>query len=166
MILDLKHIFISEGASLAVNFELDLSELVFSGVTPLKEPVPVVGSVFNRAGIVTVDVSCRALYDAPCDRCGKDAVQPCTVEINRVLVTELSDETDDEIIEIPDMQLDIADLCTTEIVLALPMKHLCKPDCKGICPTCGKDLNDSACDCKQSTTDPRLEALAQLLENN
>lgn len=164
MILDLKPIFISEGARLAVNFELDLSDMVFSGITPLKVPVPVVGSVFNRAGIVTVDVLCKVRYDAPCDRCGKGAVSDCPVEIKRVLVTELSDETDDDIIEIPDMQLDITELCTTEIVLSLPMKHLCKPDCKGMCPICGKNLNDSECSCKQSTTDPRLEVLAQLLE--
>ena len=165
MILDLKAIFAKPGSSLAVNFALDLAELEFSGETPLKKPVPVVGSVFNRAGIVTVDVACSVEFSAPCDRCGKDAVNCYSLEINRVLVTEISDETDDELILIPDMQLDIEELCTTEIVLSLPMKHLCKPDCKGICPICGKDLNDSVCDCKKSATDPRLEVLAQLLED-
>ena len=165
MILDLRNIFISEGASLPVNFELSLCDMVFSGETPLAKPVPVIGSVFNRAGIVTVDVTCQVEVSAPCDRCGRDAVNSYALEIKRVLVTELSDETDDELILIPDMQLDIEELCTTEIVLSLPMKHLCKPDCKGICANCGKDLNDSECSCNKRTTDPRLEALAQLLED-
>ena len=165
MFLDLRSIFTNEGASLPVNFELDLSDMVFSGETPLAKPVPVIGSVYNRAGIVTVDVTCQVVFSAPCDRCGKETDNSFSLEIKRVLVTEISDETDDELILIPDMRLDIEELCTTEIVLSLPMKHLCKPDCKGICPTCGKDLNDSECSCNKRTTDPRLEVLAQLLED-
>ncbi len=164
MILDLKSIFISEGASLAVDFELDLSKMDFSGVCPIEKPVPVKGSVYNRAGIVTVDVVCDVAFCAPCDRCGKQSDGSYRVEIKRTLVSQLAAEADDEIIEIPDMQLDISELCTTEIVLSFPMKHLCKSDCKGVCATCGKDLNEGDCDCKQDNVDPRLQALAQLLD--
>lgn len=47
--------------------------------------------------------------------------------------------------------------------LALDIQPLCKPDCKGLCPTCGQDLNTGTCSCKDESVDPRLEALRDLL---
>ena len=44
-------------------------------------------------------------------------------------------------------------------------RFLCREDCKGLCPKCGKDLNDGPCKCGEDQ-DPRLAVLAQLLENN
>lgn len=165
MILDLKSVFIKEDAVLPVEFELDMSDMVFYGQNPIKKPVTVSGSVYNRAGIVTVSVVCEVEFSAPCDRCGKQVTKKHAVKIERVLVSELADRTDDEIIEVPDLQLDIEELCIAEIVLSLPMKHLCKADCKGICQRCGKDLNEGKCDCKNDDIDPRLEVLAQLLKD-
>lgn len=165
MILDLKSVFIKEDAVLPVEFELDMSNMVFYGQNPIKKPVIVSGSVYNRAGIVTVSVVCEVEFSAPCDRCGKQVAKKHAVKIERVLVSELADRTDDEIIEVPDLQLDIEELCIAEIVLSLPMKHLCKADCKGICQRCGKDLNEGKCDCKNDDIDPRLEVLAQLLKD-
>ena len=166
MILDLKSVFISDGASLPVNFELDMHEMVFSGVCPIKKPVPVKGSIFNRAGIVTADLLCEVEYEAPCDRCGKETIKQHSVHIERVLVSKLADRESDDIIEIPDMQLDASELCIDEIVLYLPMKHLCGEECKGVCAMCGKDLNEGKCGCESVSHDPRLEALAQLLNDN
>lgn len=165
VILDLKSVFISEGATLPVKFELDMSDMAFGGINPITKPVAVSGSVYNRAGIVTVDVLCEVEFSAPCDRCGKNATKNHGINIKRVLVSQLADKTDDEIIEVPDLQLDVSELAVTEIVLSLPMKHLCKEDCKGICQTCGKDLNDGPCDCNHAQVDPRLEVLAQLLKD-
>jgi len=44
------------------------------------------------------------------------------------------------------------------------MQPLCKPDCKGLCPICGNNLNDSLCDHNTETIDPRMEVLKQLLD--
>jgi uncharacterized protein len=43
--------------------------------------------------------------------------------------------------------------------LALPLNPLCRTDCAGLCATCGKDLNDGACDCVEEVADPRWDAL-------
>ncbi|MBR3593947.1 MAG: DUF177 domain-containing protein [Clostridia bacterium] len=166
MILDLKSVFISDGASLPVDFELDMHDMDFFGICPIKKPVSVKGKVFNRAGIVTADLSCSVEFTAPCDRCGKETVKHHEVHTQRVLVSRLADRESDEIIEIPNMQLDVTELCTDEVVLNLPMKHLCREDCKGVCATCGKDLNEGKCGCNSVSHDPRLEALAQLLNDN
>jgi uncharacterized protein len=49
------------------------------------------------------------------------------------------------------------------ILLALPMRPLCKPDCLGLCVECGKNLNEGPCDCVKETIDPRLAELKELL---
>ena len=45
------------------------------------------------------------------------------------------------------------------LILEVPVVMLCRPDCKGLCPHCGKDLNEGPCSCSISTGDPRWEAL-------
>jgi DUF177 domain-containing protein len=62
--------------------------------------------------------------------------------------------------------LDLGALMHEQFVLALPMKPLCSDACKGLCPTCGTNLNTGACDCKPTWPDPRLAALQGLLERN
>ena len=93
------------------------------------------------------------------------AVKHYKVPIERVLVSKLENGENDEIILLQDFKLDLYELCFTEVVLAMPSKHLCKEDCKGLCPECGKDLNDGPCGCATTSGDPRMAALAKLLEN-
>ena len=61
-----------------------------------------------------------------------------------------------------DLDFDLDSLVREDILLTLEPKTLCKPDCKGLCPMCGADLNETACSCKKPT-DPRLAVLQQLL---
>ncbi len=49
-----------------------------------------------------------------------------------------------------------------QLELNIPMKPLCRPDCKGLCPTCGADRNETACSCEEPTADSRWAALAAL----
>jgi uncharacterized protein len=62
--------------------------------------------------------------------------------------------------------LDLADLMREQFLLALPMKPLCREDCKGLCPECGTNLNTSTCGCAPRWEDPRLSALQGLLDRN
>lgn len=164
MVLDLKKIFVNENISLPIEYELDLSELEFSGGYPLKKPVAVSGKVENRAGVVYLRLSCNCEYDAPCDRCGEDAVNDLKVEIDRVVVQSLSGEDTGEYIIAENMKLDVDETVTTEVVLAVPTKHLCSEDCLGRCSSCGKNLNQGNCSCDNTDVDPRLEALRDLLK--
>ena len=83
----------------------------------------------------------------------------------RPLVRALSDEEDDngEFVVVPDDQLDLDQLLTEDILLDVPSKFLCSPGCKGLCPTCGKNLNQGPCGCERDTVDPRLAVLKDLL---
>jgi uncharacterized protein len=49
-----------------------------------------------------------------------------------------------------------------QILLALPVKQVCQPSCKGLCPQCGKNLNVESCDCVTSMPDPRWSALEDI----
>ena len=59
-------------------------------------------------------------------------------------------------------ELALADILQEQALLALPMKALCRPDCKGLCPACGTDLNFSACNCKEEQNNPTFESLLQM----
>ena len=81
------------------------------------------------------------------------------------MVTHLDNEDEDEMTVIPDMKLDLEEFCYDEILLSLPTKFLCDENCKGLCPTCGQDLNQGECSCNEKEIDPRLAALAELLKD-
>ncbi len=50
-----------------------------------------------------------------------------------------------------------------QLLLSLPFKKLCRPDCRGLCPLCGQNLNEGDCGCRRESGDPRLAELARLL---
>jgi uncharacterized protein len=58
----------------------------------------------------------------------------------------------------------LEDVLKEQVLLALPAKVICMPDCKGLCPHCGKNLNAEECGCKLEMTDPRWAALADIKE--
>jgi uncharacterized protein len=58
--------------------------------------------------------------------------------------------------------IDLGQIVAEQLYLALPMKPLCRPDCRGLCPHCGTNLNRGTCDCDRKWEDPRLAALKSL----
>ncbi|MBQ2286829.1 MAG: DUF177 domain-containing protein [Clostridia bacterium] len=165
MLIDLKHIFATDNSSLPIEYSLDLSSTEVSGIYPLKKPVTVSGTVSNKASLVVLDAVITYEYDAPCDRCGAETARTHTIRLNKSLAVSIEGEESDSILTVPDMKLDLDELLYSEVIVSLPMKHLCKEDCKGICPKCGKNLNDGKCGCPEKEIDPRLSALAELLNN-
>ena len=61
-----------------------------------------------------------------------------------------------------DEQIDLNELLREQFYLALPMKPLCRDECKGLCPACGVNWNKGTCDCKQGWDDPRFAVLKKL----
>jgi uncharacterized protein len=59
-------------------------------------------------------------------------------------------------------EIDLGQLMREQFYLALPMKPLCREDCKGLCAQCGTNLNTGTCDCSPVWEDPRLAALKNL----
>lgn len=56
----------------------------------------------------------------------------------------------------------LADVLAEQVLLAIPMKVICRSDCRGLCPLCGANLNSDECRCESHSSDPRLAPLARL----
>lgn len=166
MVLDLRQLFSGEDRSLPLDAEFDLSDIEFSGVFPIKTPVRITGEILSKTGIVSLSAVISVQYEADCDRCGTPTVKHYRFPVEKTLVTELANgEENDEMLVLKDMKLDLYELVLTEVVLAIPTKHLCREDCRGVCATCGKNLNEGDCDCREAVGDPRLAVLKQLLKD-
>ena len=111
-------------------------------------------------------------FASPCSRCAEDTSTPFDERFEHfvALASEEKDGANEQEHEeeahlrilaggVP--ELNLAGLCGEEFVLALPVKALCAPDCKGLCPTCGINRNETSCGCADGA-DPRLAALRGL----
>ncbi len=163
MIIALESLFEGGTECIDVDELFDFSAEEYNGVHPFESDVHLYGRLTNRAGIVSVDAVADFDFCMPCDRCASDVRRHLCVDVSHVLVQHAEDE-DDDLIVVPDMMLDITALTLEDIYLSLPMKFLCREDCKGICPQCGANLNETSCDCKKEI-DPRLEALLSFMED-
>nr|HRC87284.1 DUF177 domain-containing protein [Thermoanaerobaculia bacterium] len=66
------------------------------------------------------------------------------------------------VVYVEDHELDTEPLLFEQVQINIPMKPLCRPECAGLCPHCGADLNAGACSCAEETDDTRWAALATL----
>lgn len=164
MKLDLRPIAQRPGARVPIAFSLDLSGTDWNGGHPFAHPVEVRGEICNRAGALELTAKLTTVLCLVCDRCAKPFEREKTVEYKTLLALELANgESDDVVAADPDGSLDLDGLMREEFLLEMDTKTLCTPDCKGLCPGCGADLNVESCRCKREI-DPRLAKLAQLLE--
>lgn len=158
MFIELEPVFNNIGAQkpFAYSFIMDDCEI--------REPVKVSGVVENRAGVVTLTADTVLEYETVCDRCLKSLSRKVQKQFTHTLVSSLNDEDNDDFILVEDMHFNLDELLREDILLNIPVKELCTPDCKGLCPMCGADLNIAACSCKPPV-DPRLAVLQTLLDN-
>ncbi len=168
MKLDLREILDTPGARLPFEQELSTDRLGYDAVTAYLGPIVGRGEVVNTAGVLTARGEITARMQCVCDRCGAPFELERRVEVNTPLVPQ--EETDSgeggyesETFPLEGDWLDLDDLLETAFILDMPTKFLCRDDCKGLCPKCGKNLNDGECDCRPDI-DPRFAVLEQLLD--
>jgi uncharacterized protein len=108
-----------------------------------------------------------------CQRCLEPVRQPVAAEVRLLLVRDAPqamegdhqlDEEDLGIVHLESDAFDTRPLLLEQMQLAVPMRSLCREDCKGLCPHCGTNLNRGRCDCEDDWVDPRWAALAKLQE--
>ena len=165
MLLRLRDIIHNPGASVSFSERVDLSDLQFGTSYPVSEPVLAVGTVRNTADVLMMKGTITTCLHGVCDRCAADFTKEVELPIDVVLVEELSNEDseDEWVFPLAADHVDLDEIVRTVFVLNTESKLLCKPDCKGLCFRCGKNLNDGPCTC-QKELDPRFAALRQLLD--
>lgn len=164
MRLGLAQIMDRPGAVVPFSCSVDLSDLQYGASHPVTEPVEASGTVRNTAGVLVMSGSIKTCLHGVCDRCATKFSREVEYPIQAVLVEELANEENEDewVFPLEGESADLQDIVRTVFVLNMESKLLCKPDCKGLCCRCGKNLNDGPCSC-QKEPDPRFAALRQLL---
>ena len=120
------------------------------------------GKKVRRVGHLQTTLECT------CSRC----LEPFTVPVNTKLDVRFLPSTDntggqEREVEGEDLgvsfykddQIDLGEVMREQFYLALPMKPLCREDCRGLCPVCGVNRNRESCTCQAEWVDPRMDAL-------
>lgn len=164
MLIDFTNLFNSDREVKTIDYNLPLDDFEYSTYQPLKNGADVKGKAYARADIVYLDLNISFDFFGVCDRCAEDIQKSYSFDVNRIVVSHLeNEEEDDDYIVVEDNVLDLDEFVYQEIQLFLPQKMLCSDDCKGLCPKCGKNLNKEKCGCEKEV-DPRMAALLQLLD--
>lgn len=167
MIIDINPILKGEKKQIDVDYLLsvtnEIEDVDFDAAFPVK------GSVKDMAGYITLKLEAEVKYTTNCARCLTPISESMSIIFEKTVVTEntqLQNEDNDDYIISKDGFIDIDEALSEQVFLELPLRHLCKEDCKGLCPKCGCDLNKESCNCNLNEPDPRFDVLRKLLENN
>jgi uncharacterized protein len=146
----------------AKDVELGSFELGGQRYLPVPGTVPA-DLTITRASTGTVfALSFRARLHGPCYRCLEDAVVELPISAREYQATNPGESDELRTPYVVDERLDLSAWARDALALALPDKILCKPDCAGLCPVCGRDLNVEPHVHEEAEGDPRWSALAEL----
>lgn len=125
--------------------------------------------LLNRSlGEIRIVGDLSVQIESVCDRCAEPAASSLENHFDLIYMPSADvqaggeDEIDEAGVEVGYYDgngLELNDVLREVVLLALPMRLVCSDDCKGICPTCGQNLNQQACDCHPEATDDRWSKL-------
>lgn len=133
------------------------------------EPLDAEGSAELLQSDIRLRGRLRTVMETPCARCLEPIRHPLDLEFD-LFYRPMQTIAREEEVEITRAELDVGfyegsglmleDALKEQILLALPMKSLCRPDCAGLCPQCGQNLNRGKCACRPLAGDDRWAPLA------
>lgn len=171
MQINLSELFAVEGMEkqYRIPIEMDLFQSP-GGAFPIRKDQPVelsITHVKNRN--LEIRGSLDLYLQIPCDRC----LEPVDVRIQTSIEKDVDmNQSEGERAENMDEQpyisghnLDVDVLVRDELIVNMPMKVLCRQDCRGICNRCGANLNHGTCDCDLTELDPRMSVIRDIFKN-
>lgn len=171
MLVNLTDVFTNESKVqvLTVPYEADVftSQL---GTFQIREKSPVALKLSNIGqSKALAEGSAKLTFVFACDRCLRDVDYTFDIAFELELVSPEYAGADAENYDSDFMEqyhLNVDKLINNEILLNWPVKILCSEDCKGICKSCGKNLNDGACGCDDFVPDPRMAMIKDIFNAN
>lgn len=127
---------------------------------------PLTGSfqaIRNSKGIY-ITGELRSNIETECARCLTPVPLPIQFELDDLFYHPAHAAPAGEYVVGEDGFIDLAPLVRELSLLEVPMQHFCQADCKGLCPNCGHNLNEGACNCAVDDIDPRMSVLRDLLD--
>ena len=161
MRLDVREVIVNPSVRLPLSVELETEGLDFPSVKEYCEPPRAEVVVSNEAGILHLRGTITAEMNCICDRCGQEFESRKETAVDAVIAEEESEENP-ELFVLEGTELDLQEILSTCLILDMETKFLCREDCKGLCPRCGRNLNLGPCACGKEI-DPRFAVLKQLL---
>ena len=160
---DLRTLRIRSGDQARERVEIELEPLVLGGqeYDPAPNPAPGELTVTRASSGTVLELALDVSLAGPCFRCLEDAELALQLRLREYQATKPEGEEErTEYLE--DDRVDLSAWARDAIALALPDQILCRPDCAGLCPVCGKDLNAEPHEHVDERVDPRWEKLSQL----
>ncbi|NTV90874.1 MAG: DUF177 domain-containing protein [Clostridiales bacterium] len=153
-----------------LTIELDFNETLFNGNEPaegikIEKPVRFKGMLTNVNGMLQLTGKLNFEYKIGCFRCLKDLEEDMEVKIGESYVNGKQQAEELDAYTYAGNLLDLDKAIEDNIVLNLPMRKLCRHDCKGLCRICGADLNEMQCGCTDGSTNPQMDKLRDYLKN-
>jgi uncharacterized protein len=147
-----------------VELELEPFDLGGQRYLPVPEKVPAALTISKATTGTVFELAFTARLHGPCFRCLGDAVLQLPIAGREYQATnpDGSDELQTPYLE--NDQLDLGAWARDAYALALPVQVLCTPECAGLCPECGKDLNAEPHEHAEEHADPRWAVLEELRE--
>ena len=164
--LDLRKYRLRSGESLRDEHEVEIAPIELGGQRYLVVPENVPAEVtVTRASTGTVyELRFHVRLHGPCFRCLGDAVFDDDLSLREYQAESPGGADELTTPYVKDNRLDLSAWARDGLVLALPDKILCRPECAGLCPVCGVDLNAQPHEHEDEEQDPRWAALAELRE--
>lgn len=146
---------------------LELDTIAFGKTYPVveKEDVKVTAENIGR-NKMHIEVSTKLTLSLSCDRCLTEVLWECPIQVETDYDKTDSDDEWNQERFIEGNNLDVERLICEELLPKIPMKVLCKEDCKGICPVCGANRNEEDCGCDQTVPDPRMAAIQDIFNKS
>ena len=148
---------------ISLSFELEPFEFEGEEIRAI-ENVNVEGLGISEKDVILIEASVKTKLKLNCSRCLDTFIYPIDIDIEERFTTN-SKSQDDEAVVVYDDVLDITEIVETIIISTIPIKRICKDDCKGLCQECGCNLNFNTCSCNNEDVDIRFEALKGLFDN-
>lgn len=144
-------------------FEMPVFDFEGDMIKPINH-CEVIGVISSDSDILILNAKIKVDLEMICSRCLDTFIYPIDIDIEERFTTNRNSE-DEEAIVVMDDVLDITEIVETSIISTLPIKRVCKNDCKGLCQECGCNLNINSCSCQKEDVDIRFEALRGLFDN-
>ena len=171
MLMNLTDVFTSEGKVKKISQTYDTGSVSYMG-----EAYPVVDKsdvslTFTNIGTgrILLEGEMSLTVEIPCDRCLQSVKVPIDVSFEHEIAApneENVPEEEEEQCFMSGYELDTDTLISNEILINMPVKVLCREECKGICPVCGQNRNEKDCGCDTFVPDPRMAAIKDIFNAN
>ncbi|MDP4118561.1 MAG: DUF177 domain-containing protein [Bacillota bacterium] len=160
---DISSIISNDGGKVEIHGKSVFEPVTFCGNNFIfPEGAEIDGEIANMAGRLTLRATVSGKVTAACARCGKPVTKGFSFEMEENLVKENSESTDEDAVCFSGSVINVDDIALNAFLINAPTKYLCSEDCKGLCPVCGKNLNEGECGCERNNQDPRFDILNNL----